>query len=265
MVEGGDLEEPERGDPERSGPGERADLEQPEHGEPADARPGRRRIGYAVAGTVVLLAVAGAIALLANGSGGRETAGGGEGDAGDGGARQRVHDLLPENGRFPAPKKVGGVREAARAAGCELESHTVASKEHMASPDELVSYKSDPPTSGRHHPTAAEDHAYAVAPDVRRIVHTLEHGRVVLWFDRDLPSDARASLKAFYADEPYQLLLVPDTTGMPYAVAATAWNRDPRPNGTGRLLGCPKYGDDVYTALEAFKDRNRGRGPEIIP
>jgi hypothetical protein len=88
---------------------------------------------------------------------------------------------------------------------------------------------------------------------------------VIVWFDRDLPRSARASLKAFYADDPFQLLLVPDTTDMPYAVAATAWHRNPTPLGTGRLLGCPDYDDDVFTALAAFRDANRGRGPELSP
>jgi len=245
MVEGGEPEEPERTETER---------------------PGHRVVGYGVAAAAVLIAVSATIALIASGSGGSGTdervTGVGGGSAG---AQERVHDLLPENGRFPAPEKVGSVREGARAGGCELESFSVETKTHIAAPDEQVPYKSDPPTSGKHHPLPAEDHAYAVAPDVRRIVHTLEHGRVVIWFDRDLPADARASLKAFYADQPYQLLLVPDTTGMPYAVAATAWNRDPKPNGTGRLLGCPEYNGDVFTALAAFRERNRNQGPELRP
>jgi hypothetical protein len=242
MVDGGDLEEPEGGGSEQ--------------------RSERRAIGYAVAGAVVLIAVGGAIALLASGSGGSESAGPASGAADE---RPRVHDLLPENGRFPAPADVGSVREGARLAGCELRSYEVATKDHIASPGEPVRYTSDPPTSGKHHPVPAEDHAYAVPPDVRRIVHTLEHGRVVVWFDRDLPRSARASLKAFYSNDPYQLLLVPDTTGMPYAVAATAWNRNPPPNGSGRLLGCREYSDDLYTALDAFRDSNRNRGPELTP
>jgi hypothetical protein len=233
---------------------------EPEQHEDAEqARPGRRAIGYAVGGAVVLIAVAGTIALLAGGSGGSEG-----GDPPTGGDRERVHDLLPENGRFPEPKDVDSVREAARAAGCEVHSYRVATKDHIASAGEPVRYESDPPTSGKHHPTPAEDHAYAISPDVRRIVHTLEHGRVVVWFDRDLPRGARASLKAFYLDDTRQLLLVPDTTDMPYAVAATAWNRNPRPNGTGRLLGCREHSDDVYTALAAFRDRHRNRGPELV-
>jgi hypothetical protein len=61
------------------------------------------------------------------------------------------------------------------------------------------------------------------------------------------------------------MVLVPDTTDMDYDVAATAWNRKPGRYGTGRLLGCRDYSGDVYTALEAFKDAHRGKGPELIP
>ncbi|MDP9136148.1 MAG: DUF3105 domain-containing protein [Actinomycetota bacterium] len=243
MVDGGDPEEPEHAGSERSG---------------------RRAIGYAVAGGAILIAVVTIVVALASLDGG-----GSEGappsPGADAGGRDRVHDLLPEDGSFPPPERVGSVREGARMAGCELESFGARSNLHIASPDQTVRYRSDPPTSGRHHPLPAEDAAYAISPDVRRIVHTLEHGRVVVWFDSDLPREARASLKAFYLDEPHHILLVPDTTGMPYAVAATAWNKEPGRYGTGRLLGCRDYGDDVFTALDAFRDRHLDRGPELVP
>jgi hypothetical protein len=48
-------------------------------------------------------------------------------------------------------------------------------------------------------------------------------------------------------------------------VAATAWNREPEPNGTGRLMGCPEYNERVFDALRAFRDEHRSNGPEPIP
>ena len=244
------------------------DREAPGH----DAREqaGRRAVGYAAAGGAILIALVTIVAALASlggdgGEGASSSAGTGSGARADGGGRDPVHDLLPEDGSFPEPERVGSVREGARTAGCELESLRPGSNLHIASPEENVRYKSDPPTSGRHHPVPAEDNAYAVSPDVRRIVHTLEHGRVVIWFDSDLPREARAALKAFYSDDSHHMLLVPDTTDMPYEVAATAWNRKPGRYGTGRLLGCRDYGDDVFTALDAFRDRHLDRGPELVP
>ena len=235
--------------------------EQPEHAQSGQS--GRRAIGYLAAGGAILIALVTIVVALASLGGGSEGAPPSSGADSDG--SDRVHDLLPEDGSFPPPKRVGGVREGARMAGCELESFKTASNLHIESADQTVRYKSDPPASGRHHPVPADDAAYAISPDVRRIVHTLEHGRVAIWFDPELPREARASLKAFYVDDPHHVLIVPDTTDRPYAVAATAWNKEPGRYGTGRLLGCRDYSGDVFTALDAFRDRHLDRGPELIP
>ena len=61
------------------------------------------------------------------------------------------------------------------------------------------------------------------------------------------------------------MILTPDPTGMTYAVAATAWNADPQPNGTGRLMGCPRFTPGIYDAIRTFKDEHRSNGPEAVP
>ena len=65
-------------------------------------------------------------------------------------------------------------------------------------------------------------------------------------------------------EDGYQTLLVPRSE-MPFEVAATAWNRSPGPQGTGRLLGCADFSPDSYDTLRAFRDVQRGRGPEATP
>jgi hypothetical protein len=65
-------------------------------------------------------------------------------------------------------------------------------------------------------------------------------------------------------DDNYQTLLV-RRPNMPFAVAATAWNQDPQPNGTGHTLGCARWSPEVIDALRAFRDEHRGNGPEPIP
>jgi hypothetical protein len=127
-----------------------------------------------------------------------------------------------------------------------------------------VEYSTNPPTSGNHYITPADDAAYGEAPADEEVVHSLEHGRVIVWFKPGLPKDARANLKALYDSDTYQLLIVP-RRDMPYDVAASAWNREPEPNGTGRLMGCPRYGDKVFDALRAFRDEHRSNGPEPVP
>ena len=211
----------------------------------------KQLIGYGVGGAVVVVAVIAAIVLLAGG-------GSGSGSSASG-------DVLPDGGSYPEPKDDVPVAAAAKAAGCEVESFPAKSREHLADLSQTVKYASKPPTSGEHYQAPAEDGAYDDPPDVKELVHTLEHGRIIVWFKKGLPADQRAALKKYFDDDSYQMVLVPDTTGMTYQVAATAWNRDPEPNGTGQLLGCPKFNDEIFTAIESFKDENRSRGPEPVP
>jgi hypothetical protein len=210
----------------------------------------KQLIGYGVGGGIVVVAVIAAIVLLAGGGGNSSSASG---------------DVLPDGGSYPQPKDDVELPAAAKAAGCELKSYRAKSREHVTDLAMKIKYASKPPTSGSHYQEWAEDGAYEDPPDVKELVHGLEHGRVIVWFKKNLPSDQRAALKKFYDDDTYQMFLIPDMTGMTYQVAATAWNRDPQPNGTGRLMGCPKFNDQVFTAIESFKDENRSRGPEPVP
>jgi hypothetical protein len=226
----------------------RKEREQREAATKAEQRR-KQLIGYGVGGALVLVAVIVTVVLLSGGSGSSSASG----------------DVLPDGGSYPEPKDDVDVAAAAKAADCELESFPAKSREHLADLSQSVKYASKPPTSGQHYQVPAEDGAYEDPPDVKELVHTLEHGRVIVWFKKSLPADQRAALKKYYDDDTYQMVLVPDTTGMKYAVAVTAWNRDPQPNGTGQLLGCAQYGDEIFTAIESFKDENRSRGPEPVP
>lgn len=221
--------------------------------------------GYAVATLAVVLATIAVVALIAS------IGDGSDGDAvepdpeADVTVRETEPPLLPGGGLFKVPEQVDSVESGARAAGCELKTFRARTRDHVAPGDPPVRYSSRPPTSGKHDPTPAPDGAYSEAPNVESLVHTLEHSRVIVWFERDLPARARASLKAYYDSDEGLMVLVPDATGMDYEVAATAWTRKPGRHGTGRLLGCPEYSADVFTALQAFKQAYRGKGLELVP
>lgn len=222
-------------------------------------------LGYAAGAVAVLLATIAVVAMIASIAGGSDDDGIVTPDPrADVTVSEEKENLLPDKGLFKVPEEVDGVEQGAAAADCELKSFKAKSNEHVTEQDPPVRYSSNPPTSGKHDPVPAEDGAYSVAPDTQRLVHTLEHSRVIIWFKRDLPVDARASLKAYYDNDSQLMVLVPNSS-MEYAVAATAWNRKPGRYGTGRLLGCDDYSGDVFTALEAFKKANRGKGPELIP
>jgi Protein of unknown function (DUF3105) len=221
--------------------------------------------GYVVGGVAVVLAAIAVVAMISSVAGGDDDGVVAPDPRADVTVREEGTDVLPDGGLFNIPDDVDNAEQGAAAADCELKSFKATTRDHVAPGGAPVRYSSNPPTSGRHDPVPAQDGAYSVSPDVQRLVHTLEHGRVIVWFKRDLPAKARASLKAYYDHDSQLMILVPDATGMNYDVAATAWNGKPGKYGTGRLLGCEDYSGDVYTALEAFKKQNRGKGPELTP
>ena len=198
----------------------------------------RKRLGYAVGGLLSAAAV-GTIAwlLLAGGGGGGEAKGG----SGD----------FP-SGSVPA-QRMTQLDEAARAAGCRVVEAKSEGQEHVTEP---VAYKSNPPHSGNHFVDPAEDGAYLESPPTERLVHSLEHGRIVVQFAPNSPDAVKGNLKALYDEDPYHLILVPNGTEMPFQVAATAWTK---------VLGCPTMNDRVFDAIRTFKDRFRDRGPEFVP
>ena len=94
-------------------------------------------------------------------------------------------------------------------------------------------------------------------------MHTLEHGRVIIWFKPNLPAEDRGKLKALFDEDDFHLVLTPNETDMPYAVAATAWNAEP--DGRSAPAGswaARRFNDKIIDALRAFKDEHRDRGPE---
>jgi hypothetical protein len=211
----------------------------------------KKLVGYG-AGGLLALAVVIALVLLATG-----------GDGGGGGDAQ-ASQVFPDGGSFPE-QKLFDVAPAAKAAGCTLKSvKGTGVATHTTSLDDRVKYKTNPPTTGRHYQIPADDGIYGDAPQDEELVHGMEHGRVIFWAKPSLPEEQRADIRALVDDDPYQMFLVPRGK-MPYAVAATAWNADPQPGGTGRMLLCNEVNDKTYDALAAFRDEHRSQGPEPIP
>ncbi len=214
-----------------------------------DAEKRKKLLGYGLGGALALAALVVVLLLVAGGDGGGDAA---------------AAEVFPEGGSFPEQKEFE-VRPAARAAGCELRNAKGSgSADHTTSLDERVKYNTNPPTTGRHYQVPAEDGIYGDAPPDEALVHGLEHGRVIIWVNPSVPEERREQIRALVDDDSYQMFLVP-RRNMPYAVAATAWNADPTPNGTGRMLLCDEVNDQTFDALAAFRDEHRSQGPEPIP
>jgi hypothetical protein len=115
-------------------------------------------------------------------------------------------------------------------------------------------YQVDPPSGGDHLAAPASAGSYRVGnvPADGNLVHSLEHGFVILWHRPDL-ADAQLDQMLDVA-EPYarDVLVVPRAS-LPTPVAATAWHK---------RLQCPSLELDV---LRRFVDEFRNDGPENVP
>ena len=210
----------------------------------------KKMVGYGAGALLVLAAAIVAVVLLA---------GGGDG----GGSDAQAAEVFPSGGSVPE-QKVFDVKPAAAAAGCELKTVKGTSRQHTTDLSKRVKYSTNPPTSGKHYEVPAQDGIYGDPPQDEELVHGMEHGRVIFWVKPSLPEDVRANIRALVEDDSYQMFLVP-RANMPYAVAATAWDADPAPNGTGKMMTCDRVDDQTYDALAAFRDEHRSQGPEPIP
>jgi Protein of unknown function (DUF3105) len=207
----------------------------------------RQRLQIAVGGVVAIAAVA-VVALVASGTLA------GSGDSGDEVAAQPASDVtIPE-------QVIGDVNEAAKAAGCKLTHPEIEGAQHEERDFTEADYKTNPPTSGNHFPTWAEDGVYPAGgtPPLGQLVHTLEHGRIDVQYKPGTPQETVDQLNALLAEmnDGYHMLLFENPTNMDAAVAATAW---------GQSLTCPEMNDKVFDAIRTFRNEYVDKGPEQVP
>jgi hypothetical protein len=224
---------------------EREEREQAEAGKAAN----KRRLQLVAGGVLALVAIGAVVAaIVASGGGGDSKA--------DSGSSYGSASI-------PA-RKTTNFNEAVRASGCEFKTYSSEGRTHLPS-DTAVnnSYKTNPPTSGNHRPTPAQDGPYAAgnSPAKENFVHTLEHGRIELQYSPKASKTVRDQMAALFNEKnkgvaSYHELLFENNTNMPYEVAATAWTH---------ILGCKTVDDKTWDALRAFRDRFVDKGPELIP
>jgi uncharacterized protein DUF3105 len=210
----------------------------------------RQRLQWAGGGVLGLAVIAGIVVLAFAGFGG--AGGGGEGQA-------SKADPSAANVKLPQ-QQIGDVNAAAKAAGCVLQHPAIEGRTHFDKKFVPSDYKTNPPTSGNHNPVWYQDGIYAPGdvPDLGKLVHPLEHGRIEIQYKPGTPKSTVDQLEALYNEQGqgYHMLLFQNTTGMKYQVAAAAW---------GQLLGCPRMNPKVFDALRTFHERYIDKGPEIVP
>ncbi len=158
------------------------------------------------------------------------------------------------------PRQETDLKKAADAAGCTLVKADNEGAGHEEKEYTAADYKQNPPTSGTHFPTWYDDGIYAPGdtPELGRLVHTLEHGRIDIQYKKGTDATTVAQLETLYneMDGGYHMLLFENGTDMPFAVAASAWDN---------YLGCTTMNPKVFDAIRAFRDEHIDKGPEVVP
>ncbi len=118
-------------------------------------------------------------------------------------------------------------------------------------PGEGVSYGTNTPTSGRHDQRWVNPGVYATAQSPTMLVHSLEHGMVVIYYDRP-EAGAMAALEDWSSlyGGPFSGIVMARQAGLGEKVVLTAWKK----SLTLDQFDAP--------AAAAFIDAYRGRGPE---
>ena len=201
----------------------------------------KRMVGFAAAGALVAAAIVAIVVVIA-------TSGGG-GDSSKEAAAPSSQDF--PKGTIPK-QKATNLEAAASAANCKVAQFQAEGRNHVSG---HVDYKTNPPTSGNHNEFPAEDGAYSQDPGMEHLVHSLEHGRVILWFQPNASPQLKGQMNALFEEDNYHMLLAPDTRKMKAQVAASAWTRS---------ITCPKVTPQTWDALRLFRDRYRDQGPEQV-
>ncbi len=153
------------------------------------SRSRNRRIGVALVSIAVLGAVAAAVITRA-------------GSAGD---LTAPDDLLARAGaaiqqagcrEVEATGFYGGVTDP-QAPDYQDQSHIGTGNLFPVMPP-LASYPSLPPTSGPHNAVPLGAGVYGDPPPIDQVIHSLEHGAAVIWYDPDSPADMVGRIEAFY-------------------------------------------------------------------
>lgn len=168
-----------------------------------------------------------------------------------------TEDAEPDNreGTEPPEQQIEDLEEAAEAAGCELRTDLEDEGAEHVPEDTETSYETSPPTSGPHYPAPYADGAFLNTPPRERFLHTLEHSRILIQYQPDLPEEEQLLLKGVFEEDPGGMMLFP-FEDMPHQVAVTAWQQ---------MLACDEWSPEIVDAVRAFRDEFRGLGPERLP
>jgi hypothetical protein len=116
-----------------------------------------------------------------------------------------------------------------------------------------VAYKSNPPVGGPHYALTQRAGIYNEAIPDGKLVHSLEHGAVILWYKSDLAQEAIEKLKEIYRSTAISKKIMVPRESLDVPVALTSW---------GRILKLETIDEEK---IKEFMLVNHDRAPEKAP
>lgn len=156
-----------------------------------------------------------------------------------------------ESSEAPIQDNVG---VAAAKAGCEdVQEFEEQEAAHIGIDEEHEPYNSSPPTSGPHYQVPAESTFFTDEIPSEQVVHNLEHGNIVIWYQPDAPKETLDDIGALTAQEPAATVAVPYADlESPYTFALSGW---------GVLQKCEQVSQAI---VDDFRRDYQGESPERL-
>lgn len=155
----------------------------------------------------------------------------------------------------PPPPIAAAVKAAADAAKCTVASFASEAEPQNHIPGESAATLSIPPLSGAHNEYWADWGVYDKPIPYKHQLHNLEHGGVVIHYGTGVPVEGVNALRALWAKSPAFLIVVPDSNPQFPKDAVVAGSQQ-------RWMVCKPFAPAQVSAIGAFDDEYRGRGPE---
>lgn len=114
-------------------------------------------------------------------------------------------------------------------------------------------YNSNPPTSGPHYANSQPAGIYDKPIPDGNLIHSMEHGAVILWYKPDIAASDSAKLKSLFNEVSVSKKLMVPRDSLDVPVALTSW---------GRLLKMQTIDENQ---IKNFMETNEDRGPEKAP
>ena len=116
-----------------------------------------------------------------------------------------------------------------------------------------LDFNSNPPTSGRHYAKWITRGIYDKSQIDGNLVHSLEHGAVILSYKSDLPKEDVEKIKSVFSSVSVGKKIMVSRDNLDVPVALTSW---------GRLLKLQTIDE---AKIKEFMETNEDRGPEKAP